>query len=80
MEIVELFPGGRLIVCKNHALAGERRRERNELLDATEQDLKNIQRRIVRKRDPLRGADEIGLAVGKVIGRRKVGKHFDLSR
>jgi hypothetical protein len=30
----ELFPGERLIVCKNHALADERRRKRNELLDA----------------------------------------------
>lgn len=79
IESAELFPGERLIVCKNQALAEERKRKRNELLDATEQDLKNIQRRIVRKRDPLRGADEIGLAVGKVIGRRKVGKHFDLT-
>jgi len=79
IESEELFPGERLVVCKNHALAEERRRKRNELLDATEQDLKSIQRRIVRKRDPLRGADEIGLAVGKVIGRRKVGKHFDLT-
>ena len=79
IESKELFPGERLIVCKNHALAEERRRKRNELLDATEQDLKNIQKRIVRKRDPLRGADEIGLAVGKVIGRRKVGKHFELT-
>jgi hypothetical protein len=75
----ELFPGERLIVCKNHALAEERRRKRNELLDATEQDLKNIQKRIVRKRNPLRGADEIGLAVGKIISRRKVAKHFDLT-
>ena len=75
----ELFPGERLIVCKNHALADERRRKRNELLDATEQDLKNIQKRIVRERNPLRGADEIGLAVGKIIGHRKVGKHFDLT-
>src|SRR5215813_9819768 len=73
------FPGERLIVCKNHALAEERRRKRNELLDATEQDLKEIQKRIVRTRNPVRGADEIGLAVGKVIGRRKVGKHFDIT-
>jgi hypothetical protein len=79
IESPELFPGERLVVCKNHALAEERRRKRNELLDATEKDLKNIQKRIVRKRDPLRGADEIGLAVGAVIGRRKVGKHFDLT-
>jgi hypothetical protein len=38
------FPGERLVVCKNHALAEERRR--NELLDATEQDLKQVQKRI----------------------------------
>src|SRR6516162_2038498 len=73
------FPGERLIVCKNHALAEERRRKRNELLEATEEDLKDVQKRIVRQRKPLRGADEIGLAVGKVIGRRKVGKHFDIT-
>src|SRR6202011_59032 len=42
------FPGERLIVCKNPALAEERRRKRGELLDATEQDLKDIQARILR--------------------------------
>jgi hypothetical protein len=73
------FPGERLIVCKNHALAEERIRKRNELLDATEKDLKDIEKRVARERKPLRGADEIGLAVGKVIGRRKVGKHFDIT-
>jgi transposase len=73
------YPGERLVVCKNPALAEERRRKRGELLDATEQDLRDIQKRIMSKRKPLRGADEIGLAVGKVIGRRKVGKHFDLT-
>ena len=76
IESEELFPGERLIVCKNHALADERRRKRNELLDATEKDLKDIQKRIVRERKPLRGAGEIGRAVGAVIGRRKVAKHF----
>jgi transposase len=73
------FPGERLVVCKNHALAEERGRKRDELLDATEQDLKKVQKRIESKRKPLRGADEIGLAVGKIIGRYKVAKHFDLS-
>jgi hypothetical protein len=33
----------------------------------------------VSKRKPLRGADEIGVAVGKIINHRKVGKHFDLT-
>jgi Transposase DDE domain len=73
------FPGERLIVCKNPALAEERKRKRDELLDATEQDLKDIAARIVRKRQPLRGADKIGLAVGALLGRRKVAKHFRIT-
>jgi hypothetical protein len=73
------FPGERLIVCKNPVLAEERKRKRDELLDATEQDLKDIQARIVRKRQPLRGADKIGLAVGALLGRRKVAKHFRIT-
>ncbi len=79
IESEELFPGERLVVCKNHALAEERRRKRNELLDATEQDLKDIQKRIDRERKPLRGAGEIGVAVGAVINRRKVRKHFHIT-
>jgi hypothetical protein len=73
------FPGERLVVCKNPALAEERRRKRDELLDATEQDLKDIQARILRQRQPLRGADKIGLAVGALLGRRKVAKHFHVT-
>lgn len=73
------FPGERLIVCKNPTLAEERRRKRNELLEATETDLKAIQARVGRRRQPLRGADKIGQAVGAVLGRRKVAKHFRLT-
>jgi Transposase DDE domain len=73
------FPGERLVVCKNPALAEERRRKRGELLDATEQDLKDIQARTLRQRQPLRGADKIGLAVGALLGRRKVAKHFRIT-
>jgi hypothetical protein len=73
------FPGERLVVCKNPALAAERKRKRDELLDATEQDLRDLQARIVRRRQPLRGADKIGLAVGALLGRRKVAKHFRIT-
>jgi transposase len=73
------FPGERLVVCKNHALAEERGRKRSELLDATERNLKKIQDRIQSKRRPLRGREAIGLAVGKIIGRHKVAKHFDIT-
>src|SRR5207302_2006289 len=62
------FPGERLIVCRNPALAEERRRKRDESLDATEHDLKAIQARILRQRRPLRGPDKIGRAVGASLG------------
>ena len=73
------YPGERLIVCRNPALAEERARKRRELLDATEQDLRSIQARVRRPRQPLRGADQIGLAVGAVMGRRKMAKHFHIT-
>jgi hypothetical protein len=73
------YPGERLIVCRNPALAHERARKRRELLDATEQDLRAIQARVRRRRQPLRGADQIGLAVGAVMGRRRMAKHFHLT-
>jgi hypothetical protein len=73
------YPGERLIVCRNPALAQERARKRIELLDATEQELARIQARVRRARQPLRDADQIGLAVGAVLGRRKVAKHFRIT-
>ncbi len=72
------FPGERLVVCRNPDLAAERTRKREDLLAATERDLARIQAAVVRKRDPLRGTAEIALAVGKVINKHKMAKHFDL--
>ena len=73
------YPGERLIVCRNPALAQERARKRNDLLDATEQELQRIQARVRRARQPLKGAAKIGQAVGAVLGRRKVAKHFQIT-
>ena len=70
------YPGERLLVCRNPMLAGERTRKRGELLDATGQNLTAIQARIRRARKPLRGKDKIALAVGAVINRYKMAKHF----
>ena len=39
------FPGERLIVCRNRALASERARKREDLLAATERDLAHCHRR-----------------------------------
>ena len=68
------YPGERLIACRNPALAAERARKRNELLQTTEADLAAIAERVAR--GILAGAGKIGEAVGKVIAKRKVGKHF----
>ena len=70
------FPGERLVVCSNPLLAEERTRKREELLAATEKDLARIQARVQRAKNPLRSAADIGQAVGAVIGRRKMAKHF----
>jgi hypothetical protein len=70
------FPGERLVVCKNPLLAEERGRKREELLAATEKDLIRIKARVERAKNPLHGAADIGRAVGAVIGRRKMAKHF----
>jgi len=75
----EHFPDERLIVCRNPALAEERTRKRNELLKATENKLEPIRLATERKRNPLRGKQAISLRVGKVIGKYKMAKHFDLS-
>ena len=72
------FPGERLVVCRNPDLAAERTRKREDLLAATERDLARIQAAVARKRDPLRGTAEIALAVGAVINKHKMAKHFDL--
>ncbi len=73
------YPGERLVVCKNPLLAEERRRKRDELLALTEADLSKIQARVTREKNPLHGAAEIGKAVGAVLGKRKMAKHFELT-
>jgi hypothetical protein len=72
------YPGERLIVCKNPLLAEERARKRGELLAVTARELATIAAATARAKRPLRGQARIALRVGKVLGRRKVGKHFTL--
>jgi hypothetical protein len=74
----DMFPGERLIVCRNRDLAAERARKREELLAASERELFRIKEQIRRGTRRLRSAADIGLAVGAVIDKRKVAKHFAL--
>ena len=63
-----------MIACRNPALAAERARKRSQLLAATENLLAGIAGRVTA--GTLRGAGKIGEAVGKAIGKYKMGKHF----
>jgi len=71
------FPGERLIACKNPALAELRAANRVELLAATEALLEPIKASVEAGR--LAGADKIGVRVGKVVGRHKMAKHFNVT-
>jgi transposase len=72
------YPGERLVVCFNPLLAEDRKRTREELLAATETRFAKIAGEVERRtRTPL-NADEIGVKVGKVLNRHKMGKHFTL--
>jgi transposase len=72
----EEFPGERLVVCRNPLVAGERARKREALLAATETDLEPIAERVAAGR--LTDAAQIGLAVGEVLKRYRVKKHFQV--
>jgi transposase len=72
----EEFPGERLVVCRNPLVAAERARKREALLDATEAELAPIRERVAAGR--LTDAGAIGVAVGEVIKRHRVKKHFAL--
>ncbi len=70
------YPGERLVACRNPALAQSRTHKRGELLAATELNLAKIAASVSAGR--LRGADKIGIRVGKVIGKHKMAKHYRL--
>ena len=71
------YPGERLVACRNPELAKLRGHKREDLLGATEEALRAIQARITARR--LKGQDKIGLAVGRVVNRYKMAKHFTLT-
>jgi transposase len=71
------YPGERLMVCHNPLREEERKRKREALLEATEKSLAKIAKEVARRKKKPLTAAEIGLKVGKVLGRYKVGKHFE---
>ncbi len=74
----ELFPGERLIVCRNPLLAEKRALKRQRLLDATEAKLEQVAAAVSREKRPLRGRDKIAVRADRALRKYKVGKHFDI--
>jgi Transposase DDE domain len=72
----EDYPGERLAACLNPELARLRAAKRKDLVAATERELQKVADMVVSGK--LLSRDKIGVRVGKVIGKYKVGKHFDL--
>ena len=70
------YPGERLVACRNPPLARLRAAKRLDLLAATTKELEKIKASVMAGR--LEGRDKIGVRVGKVVGKYKVAKHFDL--
>jgi len=71
------FPNERLMACRNVDLGRLRAHKRQALLEATEKELQKVQTRI--QNGSLAGRDKIGVRVGKVVNKYKVGKHFALT-
>jgi transposase len=66
-----------LMACRNVDLGKLRAHKREALLEATEKELQKVQTRI--ENGSLAGRDKIGVRVGKVLNKYKVGKHFALT-
>lgn len=74
----DLYPGERLIVCKNPLVAEKNKKRRGDLIEKTEEELNKIVLATTREKRKLKGSEKIGLRVGKVINKFKVGKYFEL--
>ena len=73
----DAFPGERLIVCRNPELGKHRAAKRVELLNATRGALDGRDSDGL-PMERLKGADRIGVRVGRVVNKYKVAKHFVL--
>jgi transposase len=72
------FPGERLIACYNPLLAQRRTDKRARLLAATEKGLGKLVTEVQRRTQHPLSAVAISLEAGKLIGRHKMAKHFQL--
>ncbi|MCA1698792.1 MAG: IS1634 family transposase, partial [Actinobacteria bacterium] len=74
------YPDERLVVCRNPAVAAERQRKREVLLERTAAELEKVKQMVEGPRGKLGNASagKIGERAGKVVGKYKMAKHFEL--
>ncbi len=73
-----LYPGERLVVCRNPLLAERRRLKRLELLAATEKRLDEIVAATQRDKYRLKREDLIVTRVTRALDKHKMAKHFEV--
>jgi hypothetical protein len=73
----DAFPGERLVACRNQPLGRMRAQKRLDLLKMTEIALEKVVARVGKGR--LKDAGKIGLAVGRVLNKYKMAKHFSVT-
>jgi transposase len=73
----DVYPGERLVACRNPELAQLRAHKRDDLIAATKEELDKVRGMV--ERGKLNGADAIGVRVGKVINKYKMAKHLELT-
>jgi transposase len=72
------FPGERLVACYNPLLAERRQQKRQRLLAATEEGLRKLEAEVRHHTTTPLTAAAIGVKAGRLIGRHKMAKHFQL--
>ena len=72
------YPDERLVACYNAALAKKRKEKRQLLLKATEVDLGKLEAEVKRRTKKPLTEVKIALKAGKVAGRHKMNKHYEL--
>ena len=73
----ELYPGERLVVCRNPLLAEQRQRKRLALMASTEKELDKVVAGTRREQRQLKGKEKIAVRADRALRRYKVGKHFE---
>jgi len=74
----EDYPNERLIACRNPLIAQKNQKQREELLQAAEEQFELIVKATKRENRALKGADKIALRMGKVLNKYKINKYYNL--